>query len=195
MSEDQVEVIAGGGIDCNRVATRYQQHSCSPSAWQSRGGLSFQYASHRACDRETLPLLPARRTCASAPELAGLATGRLGRMACLAVAPGTVFGVRAWSSEAAIGVPRGASTATRRARARARPTRFGRRARSSFSGCSFAAGSKLAAVSMAMMRSPRLRRTLQSSMSLRTKRGFENCTGEMKRKNSSTARSAGASLR
>ena len=68
--------------------------------------------------------------------------------------------------------------------------RLGVLSRSSRSGCSFASGSMLAAASMAMILSPFLSRTPPSSTSLRTKRGLENCTGETKRRNSSTARLA-----
>ena len=51
-------------------------------------------------------------------------------------------------------------------------------------------GSMLAAASIAMILSPFSAVTPPSSMSRRTKRGLVNCTGVMKRKNSSTARSA-----
>ncbi len=68
--------------------------------------------------------------------------------------------------------------------------RFGRRERSSSVARSCAPGSRLAAAIIAMILSPLRRRTPSSSTSCRTKRGLENCTGETKRRNSSTARPA-----
>src|SRR5262249_1731246 len=56
--------------------------------------------------------------------------------------------------------------------------RFGRRSRSSRSGCSFAWGSILAAASMAMIRAPFFNRTPSSSVAPRTNRGFVTCTAE-----------------